>query len=370
MSAVQLKSFGSVPFASIAQQSAQQIGKSVQNIVAPKQNGAKLSDGKVVASPNDKYDFIDALLLVTAGALCRTLGQGTIHPLDTIKTRLQVSLPLPALKEWHNAVEASATVIDIGGLKIRLSNLFFAKGFFDVYLGFTGAVGGTFPTYMLYFAVDEVCKRFFLKNFGWQRRSMQGHFIASTLAATAAAVIKVPTDVLKHRVQAYVYPNVVNAAGCILKQKGLLGMYDGFAATLMRDVPEMVVQFTVYEQVQTILQALEDSKAKKEGRAPVVVVGHPLLVGGIAGAVAAFVTTPCDVLKTQMQCSGAKTLPDALNAVLKDRGIAGLFGGVEPRVVQTTILSAVFFFTLEIAKVELKKMQERRALRDAATPLV
>ena len=60
--------------------------------------------------------------------------------------------------------------------------------------------------------------------------------LSSAAAATTSALFRVPADVLKHRVQAYVYPSVHTAARSILAVQGLRGLYAGFGATLLRDV--------------------------------------------------------------------------------------------------------------------------------------
>lgn len=52
---------------------------------------------------------------------------------------------------------------------------------------------------------------------------MLPHVAASSLAAFTSAFIKVPADVLKARVQAYVYPDFPQAVRGIMHSQGLRG---------------------------------------------------------------------------------------------------------------------------------------------------
>ena len=57
-----------------------------------------------------------------------------------------------------------------------------------------------------------------------------------------------PTDTLKHQVQAYMHQDVLQAARTICRTSGVRGLYRGFWPTLARDVPEIAIQFTLYER--------------------------------------------------------------------------------------------------------------------------
>lgn len=62
------------------------------------------------------------------------------------------------------------------------------------------------------------------------------------------AQLRVPTDTLRHRVQAYLHPNVGAAAHTIAVNEGPRGLFRGFGPTIMRDVPEIALQFVIYDR--------------------------------------------------------------------------------------------------------------------------
>ena len=49
--------------------------------------------------------------------------------------------------------------------------------------------------------------------------------------------------------------NVVVSCKQVLAAQGLKGIYVGFGVTLMRDVPEIAIQFTVYDTMLRTLQS-------------------------------------------------------------------------------------------------------------------
>lgn len=153
---------------------------------------------------------------------------------------------------------------------------------------------------------------------------------------------------VKHRVQAYAFPNASHAIHAILTTRGPAGLYAGFGATLLRDAPEIIVQFTVYRQLKALLE-----QWKGTGGTTTTAAEH-VLVGGAAGAAASLITTPLDVIKTQLQCGMATSVPAAVAHVLRAGGPAAFFGGLTPRLLQTTLCSAMFFLLFECSKTRLR----------------
>ncbi len=83
---------------------------------------------------------------------------------------------------------------------------------------------------------------------------------------------------------------------------------------------------------------------------PQPTVVEDLLIGGTAGAAAAAVTTPLDVVKTVMMCSASSrpTLASASARVMAEgRGAAPFFRGVGPRSLSNGLNSAIFFCFFE-----------------------
>ena len=74
-----------------------------------------------------------------------------------------------------------------------------------MYRGLTGAVLGTIPTAILYFTTYEWCKA---RLEARKAPSAVTHLASASAGAVMSAFIRVPTDTIKHRVQAYMETNV------------------------------------------------------------------------------------------------------------------------------------------------------------------
>lgn len=60
---------------------------------------------------------------VIAGSIARTMAQTFIHPIDTIKTRLQVRSPPKAVKNWKKSIKKNPIEVLVKGRKvIRVKN--------------------------------------------------------------------------------------------------------------------------------------------------------------------------------------------------------------------------------------------------------
>lgn len=118
----------------------------------------------------------------------------------------------------------------------------------------------------------------------------------SPIAACAAVVATVihdaisnPTEVIKQRLQMYNsrYQSVIQCMRTVYQQEGLRAFYRSYNTQLVMNLPYQTIHFSTYEFIQNRLN--RDGKYNP----PVHMVA-----GGLAGATAAAVTTPLDVVKT------------------------------------------------------------------------
>ncbi|KAI9336487.1 hypothetical protein DFJ73DRAFT_763647 [Zopfochytrium polystomum] len=103
---------------------------------------------------------------------------------------------------------------------------------------------------------------------------------------------------------AYFVSGSVHAFWSILEKRGVRGLYYGWGATLLRDVPFTAVQFTLFENARSVF--LHRFCGGDESR---MKTWHDMASGAFAGVVAGAVTTPLDVCKTYIMTQKQVTPP-------------------------------------------------------------
>lgn len=127
----------------------------------------------------------------------------------------------------------------------------------------------------------------------------------------------------------------------IVRNLGLVGLYKGASACLLRDVPFSAIYFPTYNHLKRDFYG--ESPTKKLG------VLHLLTAGAMAGMPAAYLTTPCDVIKTRLQVEARKGdttytgLTHAAKTIWREEGFKAFFKGGPARILRS---SPQFGFTL------------------------
>ena len=315
---------------------------------------------------------------VMAGAAARAASQSTIHPLDTVKVRMQAALK-GAVSRTSSAGPGAAVSggkygIGIGQATAAASRSprsvavatgavlgKFGAEISSLYKGVFGAAGGAGLAIGAYFAFYGAAKRALEVNSEYSVSTIA--FLAGGIGALGSSIVKVPAAVCIRSVQANVYPNVIVAARQITSAAGPRGLFTGYLPTLLEDVPDMAVKFAAYETMRTMHRRLTGLKQEDSAAAA------DISMGLIAGAVAAGATTPLDVVKTRMMCNASQSpsFTGAIVGVWRDSPpgfgrVQTFFTGVGPRAFSNGINSAIFFCFFEQLRVVFKQQEEKRKL--------
>ncbi|KAG0029249.1 hypothetical protein BGZ81_003997 [Podila clonocystis] len=267
-----------------------------------------------------------------SGAVSLSLSYAVMHPLDTLKTRMQV--PGGRGIAW-SAVFTRETLRLLG------------KGFLVSSIG-AGLQGGA------RFSFYELTKSYLLPPTSrfqtGQGPAMHPWWIPtlSPIPATAisaiigdlaSSVIKVPREVVTSRLQTGYYASAaasghnVNAGfvfRSVLREEGARGLFRGFWSTTARDCPFMVILFTTYENFKAFhisnMQTAITSDPNYVASSPVEVKIPAMtstLFGGISGFLAGYFTTPMDVIRTRiMTFKKAAGVPKGLVQDISMTGIS------------------------------------------------
>ncbi|KAG2009635.1 mitochondrial carrier protein RIM2 [Coprinopsis cinerea AmutBmut pab1-1] len=178
------------------------------------------------------------------------------------------------------------------------------------------------------------------------------HMIAASTGEVAACLVRVPTEVVKTRMQTSTYGALGTsswaAVKLVLAQEGIKGLYRGYGITVMREIPFTSIQFPLYEFFKSTLSRKLDKQPLPAYEAA--------LCGSLAGGIAAALTTPLDVLKTRVMLDtrdpSKRQLPSIttrLRTIYTTEGWRALFSGVVPRTLWISAGGAVFLGMYELA---------------------
>jgi len=158
------------------------------------------------------------------------------------------------------------------------------------------------------------------------------------LASAGAACCTHPLDLLKVTLQTQQEGklSLVQLTGKVIRQQGVLALYNGLSASLMRQLTYSTTRFGIYEVGK---QAMGDSSG----------FGSKVLLAGMAGCAGGLVGTPADMVNVRMQNDvklppeqrrNYKNAIDGLLRVHREEGFKKLFSGA------TTASSRAVFMTI------------------------
>ncbi|KAJ7109932.1 mitochondrial carrier domain-containing protein [Mycena epipterygia] len=179
------------------------------------------------------------------------------------------------------------------------------------------------------------------------RIKLAWELVAGGTAGGCQVVFTNPLEIVKIRLQ--VQGEAAKAEGFapkgavhIIRQLGVLGLYKGASACLLRDIPFSAIYFPTYGHLKK--DVFHEGYNGKQ-----LSFVELLASAGIAGMPAAYLTTPADVVKTRLQVEARKGqthykgLRDAFVQIYREEGFRALFKGGPARIVRS---SPQFAFTL------------------------
>jgi solute carrier family 25 S-adenosylmethionine transporter 26 len=154
----------------------------------------------------------------------------------------------------------------IKGFKSAISKVYNSNGgIFKLYSGFWAAVIGSVPSSAIYFGSYETSKKFLFDRYQHKISRPAIHMLAAASGNIMSSFVFVPKDAIKQQMQAiktgtipwvrmspfYTRPSKIASDSTVslldvmqrmAKDKGILGFYPNYRATLMRNIPSAVVR--------------------------------------------------------------------------------------------------------------------------------
>lgn len=218
-----------------------------------------------------------ATIVATGSHVLAGFGAGcmstiVLHPIDTVKTRLQ--------KGADNITDA------------------IAQG--NLYNGIISNLMKEAPNSAIYMTVVEAIQNVLLTAI--PNAKLLALFLAGGLGDLIGSICRVPAEMLNKRLQTGMSPDIFDAIQkTFFTEEGRQLTKETWGVVVMRDVPHGAVQYMIFlgahapiaALLAAILPALND--AANGGSGNFILDAVP---GAVAGAIAAYGTTPADVMVT------------------------------------------------------------------------
>jgi len=257
-----------------------------------------------------------------------------LHPIDTVKTRLQ----------------ARQGFMAAGGIR-------------SLWSGLSAVLITSVPGSAIFFMTYEQVRKCF-EDINVSSSFVPAHMHAACRDAASAVpaeisacIVRVPCEVMKQRMQTQKLSSApASLIGVIrhVSAEGISGFFAGFGATVSREVPFALIQMPLFEELKFRHPWSEEAKRSSDTLTQGFI---GMSCGAAAGAVAGLCTTPLDVTKTRIMLTARRSerrgLLETVAMIYSEAGVGGLFRGVTPRTVHCCIGGALWLGAFEWVKILL-----------------
>lgn len=224
----------------------------------------QIADREKLLGTLEKQPYWFNYLAAFIGSVASTL---VMHPVDTIKTRLQVK------REDDDEIN-----FNILSLYEGLSSNILKEG----------------PPSALYLGVYESVKYGLLPVFGLQY-SLLVYLTAGAAGEMVGSIVRAPAEAIKSTIQSGLAPSFFDATGQIFgTAESRKNVIRAWSSSVWRDVPFGAIQLAIFELTKTYI--LNDPAIDFDSSTLLA----EAVIGAFAGGWGAFLTTPFDIITTRI----------------------------------------------------------------------
>ncbi|KAG0681612.1 hypothetical protein C6P40_001351 [Pichia californica] len=301
-----------------------------------------------------------------AGGLGGMCGAIFTCPFDVVKTRLQSSV----YKELYvsSTINSKSSVTNVlTHFKETcniLQSVYKNEGPRALFKGLGPSLVGVIPARSINFFTYGYSKDLLkqLDYFRGQESSFL-HLLAGINAGIVTSTVTNPIWLIKTRLQLdkatkKEYKNSLDCIVKIVRKEGIFALYKGLSASYLGSV-ESTLQWILYEQMKSAIH-LRSERHVKEGkiRTKFDDAADWFARSGAAGfakLIASLITYPHEVVRTRLRQAPTENgkakytgLIQCFRLIIKEEGLASMYGGLTPHLMRTVPNSMIMFGTWEI----------------------
>ncbi|KAI0119152.1 mitochondrial carrier [Daldinia grandis] len=302
--------------------------------------------------PQNHAGLSPASVETVAGLSAGSIATLVVHPLDIVKTRMQIYQ-----RTSHQPLTTVSLIRSLTQTPHPVASL---------YRGLAPNLLGNASSWASFFFFKARAERALLALKASPDASLapRDYFLSSGLAGLVTQVLTNPIWVMKTRMlssdrtAAGAYPSMRAGAAHLLRHEGWRGFYRGLGISLV-GVAHGAVQFAVYDPVKILYFARRSSVSSHQesdslGRQRMSTEAT-LVISSVAKLVAGAVTYPYQVIRSRLQNYDADTrFGRGIKGVVKrtwaEEGWRGFYRGIVPGVVRVLPATWVTFLVYENVK--------------------
>ncbi|KAJ6636504.1 Mitochondrial 2-oxodicarboxylate carrier [Pseudolycoriella hygida] len=281
-----------------------------------------------------------AAMQITAGGSAGFIEVCLMHPLDVVKTRLQLQVKKPV---------AGSKTVYYNGVFDCFSKIARQEGVLAVYKGILPPILAETPKRATKFVCFEQYKTSLQRALGFDKATPFIYSLAGLGSGVTEAIVVNPFEVVKVSLQANtgkatstwtVAKEIINRGGI-----GLNGLNKGLTSTIGRNGTWNLIYFGFYHSVKDIIPQCQSPTAdffRKTG------------IGFASGTIASIANIPFDVAKSRIQGPQPivgevkyKTCMKTIVTVAKEEGFGALYKGLVPKVMRLGPGGAIMLIAYE-----------------------
>ena len=251
-----------------------------------------------------------------------------LHPLDTIKSRLQM---------YKGRITMSKVTVGI----------YKHEGLLAFYKGYTPFVTHLMSKYALRFYINFTLRSKLINKKDSKNNRLSVLFSGLMAGIVEGILIVTPFEVVKISLQKqyglnktdHKYNGIIRTGITIAKNEGILRLWKGLTPTLIRNGSNQMCNFFVYDTIKNYLYPGKGRKNERDSsgmKKETMKLHESIVVGCISGSVGPVLNCPCDVIKTRMMASESNVLGFVgwFVEIAKNEGVHVFYRGLTPRLMR------------------------------------
>ena len=166
--------------------------------------------------------------------------------------------------------------------------------------------------------------------------------LSVSVAAATAEAVTFPIDFIKTRLQLHdtKVSRPFHAIKNVITQRGILGMYTGVGAGVLRHVPYTTTRVFLYERLTELSAQPSSSPSRK--------LSQSLMIAFISGGTGQLIASPFDLVKVRLVADAALPIEkrrysrgvlDAFTIICRQEGFRGMWKGCGPAVQRAALVN-------------------------------